>query len=265
MGPEIAAAGAAAGAAGSSAISPTIAAALIGGGTAAQMVAARQQAKQQRSVLNRAFEANDKTTEGGTADVLQEASKAAPGGQAQAMQTAEDAAYERTRSDLTGAGADIIQTAGENGRQSDAFRTALEQKQGQEGDRMSAIAREFARLRAPADVQRDQALSRAALAERIASTQVSNQRRAQAAQLDAQDVETPWYGDVGKIASLVGSVGLGMGGAGSATTTATPTATQAAATGAMAGAGSGVPWWAMAPQAAQMTQRRQAAPTWMGR
>ncbi len=260
MGPEVAAAGAAAGA-GASGISPGLAAALIGGGTAAQMVAARQQGKQQRSVLNRAFEANDKTTEGGTADVLQEASKAAPGGQAQAMQAAEEAAYQRTRDDLTGAGADIIETAGDNGRQSEAFRTALAQKQGQEGDRMSAIAREFARLRAPADVQRDQALSRAALAERIASTQMSNQRRAQAAQLDAQDVETPWYGDVGKIASLVGTVGMGMGGAGAVTGGATEGATAAT----LAGSTATQPWWAMAPQAAQMTQRRQAAPTWMGR
>jgi hypothetical protein len=201
------------------------------GSTAAQVVGAREQAKEQRGILNRAFEANDRATRGGTADVMQEAAKLAPDGQAQAMQQAEDAAFQRTQNDLSGAGADIIDTAGASGRQSDAFRTALERTQGQEGERMSAIAREFAKLRAPGEVQRDSALSRAALAERIGSMQMGNQRRAQAAQLDAQGVEEPWYSELGKIASIVGA------------------------------AYTGNPGMAMAASA---PQRRQA-PTWMGR
>lgn len=213
MGPEIAAAVAAAGQGAAATapawLTPTVSGALMAGGTAAQMLAARQQRKEQQSILNRALDVSDRTTRQGTADIIGNA-QTQQGGQAQlgAVQQAQEQAAQRTMADLKGAGADLIDTAAGSGNQSAAFLAAKADRALSEGNRMTAIAREAAKVRAPGMVQTDNAMARGDLAERMASAQASSRARAQAAQLDANDVEAPLYGQLGQIASMVGTLGM---------------------------------------------------------
>jgi hypothetical protein len=102
-----------------------------------------------------------------------------------------------------------LETAGQGGA---VFDRARAERGDQEGQRLSKIARETAAVRAPAQVQQEEAMKRSALAEQLGSMFRNTQNSTQAAQLDAQNVDTPWYGDVGKIAALVGGASLGAGG-----------------------------------------------------
>lgn len=221
----VAAAGAGEAAAGAGALSwltPEVAAGLAVGGTAAQMLAAQQQRKQQRAILNRQFDKTDKATQEGAQAVISEGANQGGAAQLAAMKSAEDAATARTTADLKGAGADIIDTAGGEGAQSQAFLTAKADRALSEGNRQTAIARELAKVRSTGEVQTNNGMSRAALAERLGSVGSTLRAGAQAAQLDAADVQAPWYGDVGKIASLVGTIGM-INPAVAAPTTATTT------------------------------------------
>lgn len=211
MGPEVAAAAGAA--AGTSAISPGLATALMVGGTGAQMLAAKQQQKEQRSILNRAFDRQNETAKDSTSQTVEAAQGMSAEGQKAAMRAAEDAAYQRTMADLEGSD---FETAGQGGA---VFQQALADRAAQEDARLSQIARQTASVRAPADVQQQEAMKRGALAEKLGSLWRSTQNASQAAQMDAQDVDAPLYGDLGKIAALVGGASLAAG-AGEAATAA---------------------------------------------
>ena len=103
-----------------------------------------------------------------------------------------------------------------------------------------------------------EALRRASLTGELGSRWSRNRNMSNAAQMDAQSVEAPWYSDLGKIASAVGSAALLAPAAGAAGTAGVTGANGAflgegmasgvgawdAALGAtpMAGAAS-VPWW----------------------
>lgn len=211
MGPEVAAAAEAAApeVAASSFLTPGVSAALMAGGTAAQMLAAQQRARQQKAILNRAMDAADKTAASGNTAVIDSAQNQ-QGGAAQlaAVQQAQDAAAARTMADLKGAGADLIDTAAGDGNQSQAFLTAKADRALSEGNRLTAIAREVAKARAPGIVQGDNALARASLAEQLAAAGASSRGRVRAAQMDADSVDEPLYGSLGKIASMVGTIGM---------------------------------------------------------
>lgn len=229
------------------------------------MLAARNQARQQRGILNRAFERNDETVKEGTADTLKLAERMTPREQGNEMRMAADAAANRTMTDLRGSGADMIDTAGGGGRVSDNFTTAKAAAQGVEGDRLSAIAQEVGKVRAPGEVMGNEARFRAALAERLGSAFRSNQQRAQASQLDAQGVERPWYGDVGQLAAMVGGMSMGAGGQAAGAAPAADMGTMMAAsadTAAPAFAASSTPSWMGQALGAYSRARK---PTWMGR
>lgn len=283
MGPEVAAAGTAAAGAGAGAgtaawLTPEVAGALLAGGTAAQMLAAREQARTQRRIINRAQDRNDETVKEGADATLKLAEGMAGASQADKMQAAAQASAGRTMADLSGAGADLIDTAAGSGRTSSTFGRMLSERGASERDRLAAIAQEVGRVRAPAEVMGNEAMARSALAERLSSAFRTNQNRAQAAQLDAQSVDAPWYGDVGKLAALVG--GFGMAGAPAAAGGGASAAAPASMEAMMAGSASAAtPAFAAAPAAtgaqtalgrALMTwgqgfgQRRQQ-PAWGGR
>lgn len=187
----------------------------MAGGTAAQAVGANQQAKQQRGILNRAFEKNDRSTKQGNADVLGQGAKETGAAQSTDMGTAADAIAARTGADLKGAGADLIDAAGDNGAQSQAFLTAKADRALTEGNRQTAIARELAKVRSTGEVQTNNAMARGSLMERLASQGNTNRAQTQAATLDAQSVRAPLISDLGKIASMAGMAG-GLGGFGAA-------------------------------------------------
>lgn len=260
-------------------MSSEVALGLLLGGTAAQMAAARQQQQKQKKVLQRAFDKNDETVGDATQQVLEAGKEMTGGARSDAMRAAAEASSARTMSDLTGAGADVIDTAGDTGNVSDAFRQGKAAAQAGEVDRLSRIAQEVGRARAPSEVMANEALARSALAERLGSTFRSNQARTQAAGLDAESIDLPWYGYAGQLASLVGGMGLASGagaGAGAAANTGASNAAlidsavgtggygASSATPAAAGMGGRT---ALANALVQMQQQRRQRPasTWSGR
>lgn len=186
---------------------PEVALALMAGGTGAQIIGAKQQQREQRNILNRAFDKTQKVAQQGNADVLGQGAKETGAAQMADMGTAADAIEARTGADLKGAGADLIDAAGDKGAQSQAFLTAKADRALTEGNRQTAIARELAKVRSTGEVQTNNAISRGGLMEELASRGNTNRAQTQAATLDAQSVQAPWYSDLGKIASMVGMVG----------------------------------------------------------
>ncbi len=228
---------------------PEVAAALALAGTGAQMIGARQQQKQQRRVLNRAMEETDRTQRQATTQVMDEAKKYTPESRMQAMQDAEQAAYSQAQSDVGGGAAANIPTA--SGNVSADYLKAQADRALSEGSRLTSIAREAAKVRAPGSMQNAEALRRASLTGDLASRWSKNRNMSAAAQQDAASVEAPWYSDLGKIASAVGSAALmapGAGLAGSAGVTGANGAFLgegvASGIGAWDAAGAAsVPWW----------------------
>lgn len=240
---------------------PEIAAAapyLMAGGTALQMLGARDQQRKQRRVLNRAFDANEADQRRGTAEVVQEAQQnAAPDARLRAMQAAEDAAYSRTQQDIAGAGGAMVDTAQGAGAVSADFVRAKADKALAEGDRMTAIARELAKVRAPGDVATNDSLRRSGLSELLSSMWNSNRQRAGAAQMDAQSIDMPLYGQLGGLAATVGGAAA-MGGLPMADPVASYLTT-GGVEGSIAGMGGGAagavggaarPWWMPVAQGA---------------
>lgn len=175
------------------------------GGAAANYLGEQQANRERRGILNRAMaqtnEAQDKATE----LVQDEAKNYAPDQRLKDMQAQEQAAYERAQQDTGGA---VLEDA--KGNVSDAYVRAKADKAIQEGDRLSKIAREMARVRAPGLQMHNEGLGLADLAGRTGSMFGSARNMAQAAQLDAQAVDAPWWGQLGKLAQAVGS-GLMLG------------------------------------------------------
>lgn len=242
---------------------PEVAALLMAAGTGAQMIGARRQQKEQRAILNRAMDETARTQQQATAQVMDEAKKFSPEERMQSMKDAESAAYSQAQADVGGGAAANIPTA--SGNVSADYLKAKADSALSEGNRLTAIAREAAKIRAPGSVQNAEALRRASLTGELGSRWSRNRNMTNAAQQDAASVEAPWYSDLGKIASAVGSAALMAPGAAAPGTLGVTGANGAflgegvasgigawdsAMGGAqMVGAGS-VPWWQRAAAAA---------------
>ena len=227
---------------------PELALALAAGGTAAQMIGARQQQRQQRAILNQSMDQTAKTQREATSQVLDEAKKFSPEARMQAMQDAEKSAYDQAQTDVGGGAAANIPTA--HGNVSTDYLKAQADRALSEGNRLTAMAREAAKIRAPGSLQNAEALRRASLTGDLASRFATNRNMASAAQQDAASVDAPWYSDLGKIASAVGSASLMMPGA-SAAPAAIGATNPALIDSALGSAGYGassasVPWWSRA-------------------
>lgn len=226
---------------------PEIALALMAAGTGAQMIGARQQQKQQRNILNRAMDDTARTQRQATTQVMDEAKKFTPESRMQAMQDAEQANYSQAQTDVGGGAAANIPTA--SGNVSADYIKAQADRALSEGNRLTSIAREAAKVRAPGSMQNAEALRRANLTGDLASRWATNRNMSAAAQQDAASVDAPWYSDLGKIASAVGSAALMAPAAGAA-----GTAGVTGANGAFLGEGlaSGVGAWDAALGSAPM-------------
>jgi hypothetical protein len=124
----------------------------------------------------------------------------APDARMQQMAAAEQQVFDRTMGDIQGAGGAAIDVAGGEGAVSADFVRALGERRGDENARLTAIARELARVRAPQDVATEGAMRRGAMAERLGSLWNSQRARSQAAELDADAVELPMYGQLAALA-----------------------------------------------------------------
>lgn len=220
---------------------------LLAAGTAAQMYGQHEQNKKQRKILNQAIDKTTEQTQDANAKVLDEAKKFTPADRANAMQQAEQAAFQQAQTDVgQGAAANIPQASG---AVSSEYLKAKADRALSEGNRLTSIAREAAKVRAPGALTREEAMRRAALSGELGSEWSTRRNMGQAAQQEAAAVDMPWYGDLGKIASAVGSAMLmsPSSAAGSAGATGATNAALAESAAGLGGYGvssaSTIPWW----------------------
>ncbi len=181
-------------------------------GTGATMVAEEDAANKRRTILNNQL-AETKKAQDKTSDmVVQEAQKFAPEARTEAMDAQAEANYQQAQKDL-GTTPTIIEGSGDVGNVSSDYLTAKADKAVAEGDRLTAIAKALSRTRAPGRLMEDEGIRRAGLTGDLGSIWSSARAQGQAAGLDAQSVETPWYGNLGQIASAAAAA-YGTGGGG---------------------------------------------------
>lgn len=186
---------------------PELALALMAGGTGAQMLAQQDAADERRSMLNQQL-ARDKAATGRAIDLVQqEGQRFTPQARLQGLQGQADTAYNQAQTDLGGAGANL-DTAGDAGNVSSDFLKTKAARAIDEGTRLTSVAREVAKARAPGMLGAEDSLSRANLAGNLQDLWGTNRRMAGATQLDASSVTEPAYGAFGKVASALGTAGL---------------------------------------------------------
>jgi len=252
------------------------AAALLAAGTYLKDRGDKKAAGERRDILNRSLQRTKETSDDAARQVLAEGEQFAPDARATAMQGQEDAAFQRAQGDLaTGAGGDLVSTAGGAGANSAAFVKARADKAVSEGNRITDIAREMARNRGTGDLLQTEGLRRADLAGRLGSAASTNRNLVQADQLDAQNVDTPLYGKLGGLAQMAGAAwlaggagaGAGAGASGSGATVGAGLG-DAAASGAPTalgyGAGYGMPVASSAAGGGLSAAIRNAAAMWSG-
>lgn len=176
-----------------------VAAAVAAAGTAAEYQGEQKKASTQRNILNQAFQDQKKATDKATTLVLDEAGQLNGENRERAMIDQEAQAFEQTQKDLAGAGGDIV-SSDTSGNVSSDFVKAKADKALTEGNRLTAIAKEAAKLRAPGQVTSADKMRQADLMSRTGSMWSTTRNKNQASALDAQSVQTPWYGTAGKIA-----------------------------------------------------------------
>lgn len=173
-------------------------------GTAASMSAANRQEKERRQILNRQLEREDQATDRSTALVNDEAQRYSMQNRQQGLQEAERKTYDQTQSDLQGAGGASISAAADNANVSDDFLKTKAARAIDESTRLSAVAREAAKARAPGMLGLDDSLSMASMAGDMGSLWGSTKNMNRASGLQAEAVNEPAYGGLGRIATAVG-------------------------------------------------------------
>jgi hypothetical protein len=187
---------------------------IMAAGTAAQMDASRRQANQQRDVVNNQLRRTADATDKNIQAVQQESQNFDPQARAQAMQGQQAQNYDQTQADLAGAGGSTIGTAGDAGNVSKDFLESKASRAIDEGNRLTSIAREAARTRAPNQLLTADALRRANMTSNLSSLWGGTKNMGAVTQLDAQGVQMGAEGGLGKIASSIGT-GMAAGGYGS--------------------------------------------------
>ena len=204
-----------------------------------ELAGVQDQRRQQRRILNTSLADVENTQRNAVQQVTEEAQRMAPDARMQQMASAEQQAYDRTMADLASVGGAPVDPAAGAGNVSADVMAALASRRADEGARMSAIARELAKVRAPQDVATEAGLRRGAMAERLGSLWSSQRARSRAAQLDADAVEMPLYGQLSSLANQA-AMAYAMGGG---NLTGTGGASGPAAGGGMRAPASGNGWW----------------------
>lgn len=198
-----------------------LALAALAGGTTLDYMGQRQAARERRDILNRSFRGTQEATDRATRLVADEGANYNGATRQQAMQEQEASNLARELQDLqsTGATGANVSTVGDTGAVSGDFVRAKADKALSEGTRMTAIARELAKTRAPGQLTTNEALRRADVGQKTGSIFGTAQNMANAYNLDAQSVQEPWWGTAGKLArtaALAYTLGGAGGGAGAA-------------------------------------------------
>lgn len=187
---------------------------IAGAGTAASVYGQHEAANERTDILNKQLTRTAKTQDQANSLITDEGKKFAPDARAAALADQQAQTYAQEQKDL-GTAPTIIDTAGDAGNVSSDFLTAKADKAASEGDRLTSIARELSKTRAPGQLMTTEGLRRADLGGNLSSIWGSNKADAGAANLDAQSVQNPWYADLGQIAAAAATA-YGLGGAGAA-------------------------------------------------
>lgn len=167
-------------------------------GPGMQQLGAKAAERERRDILNRAFDDQRNSMDQSTASILGEAKTLSGEARKAAMDAQEVAAYGQTQQDLGGAGGDMVGSE-TGGNVSADFMAAKADKAISEGNRLTAIAREAAKLRAPGQLTTEEAQRQADLMARNGSMWGSTKNRTRAAMQDAEAVQMPWYGQAGQM------------------------------------------------------------------
>lgn len=191
------------------------------GGAALKSRADAQQASEQRNQLNAALTRTDQTQKKANGLIEQQATTLSPIARAASMASQTSANVDQSKSDLAAAGASdgqgnaIINTAGDNGAVSKEFLTSKADRAIEEGTRLSSIAQQLAKLRAPGQLQEQEGQQRANLTEALSNMWGTTQSLNGANANTAENIQAPAYGELGQLASTVGtayaSKGKGLG------------------------------------------------------
>lgn len=194
---------------------PLILAAALGG-TALEIQGQRQAAKERRSILNQAFDEQRRTTEKSAQMLADEGAKFSGDERQKAIDAQEAAVYGQTQQDLAGAGGDMVGSA-TGGNVSSDFMKAKADKAITEGNRLTAIAKEAAKLRAPGMLVDSEKQRQADLMGRTGSMWNRTRNMVNAGVMDAQSVQEPGYAQLGRLAKQAAMIyALGGAGAGAA-------------------------------------------------
>jgi hypothetical protein len=170
----------------------------------------QQQASERRDIANKQMERTLRAQEGADAKINAEGKQYAPDARAAALEGQQQATFDQAQKDL-GSAPTIIEGAGDTGNVSSDYLNAKAGTALTEGNRLTAIARELSKTRAPGQLMTAEGLRRANLTGELSDIWGTDRRAANAAQLDAQNVEEPLYGSLGKIASAAGGAYLASG------------------------------------------------------
>jgi hypothetical protein len=190
-----------------------LALALAGAGTAATLIGQQQQASEKRGILNRQMEEQDRATKKNTQMVEDESQRYSMENRLQGLEDAEKKTYEQTQADLTGAGGASISAAADAGNVSDDFIKTKAARALEEGNRLTSIARESAKSRAPGLLNLDDSLSMARMKGEAGSLWGTTRNMSRANSMTADSVGPSGLATLGTIASAVGN-GLAAGGYG---------------------------------------------------
>jgi hypothetical protein len=184
-------------------------------GTGLQMSAAHQQEKKQRNVLNRQLERDETASDKSAQMVLDEGRRYTMQNREDALQQNEQKAYDQAQADINGAGGAAISAAADNSNVSDDFLKTKAARAVEEGTRLTSIAREAAKARAPGMLGLDDSLSLAGMAGGQRNLWGTTKNMNGAAGLEASATGQPAYGALGKIATAAGGAmaasGYGQG------------------------------------------------------
>lgn len=184
--------------------------ALMLAGTAMQMQAAKEQRDDRRSMLNRQLERDDAATTKAIDLVQDESGQYTVPNRQQAMQEQEQKTYDQIQADMEGAGGANVNTASDAGAVSEDFIKSKAARAVDEGNRLTAVAREAAKSRAPGQLMSEDAMRRAGMAGNLQNLWGTNKNMGRATGIDAEGVQAPAYGALGALASAAGQ-GMALG------------------------------------------------------
>lgn len=174
------------------------------GGTVASVMAQQQQQQDQRDILNKQAEKTHQAEDQSAKLVTQEGTNYQGDARAAAMQAQQQATMAQSQKDL-GVAPTIIEGAGDAGNVSKDYLTQKADTALSEGNRLTAIARELSKTRAPGQLQATEGLRRADLAGTLQDLWSTTRNGANAAEQDAQSVTEPWWGTAGKLLAAGGT------------------------------------------------------------